>query len=69
MEKLLDALKTRQRIKKLTDAEFAEGLGVSRSTWSLVRAGQVKFNIPILRGILVAYPDMQSHVLKYIMSS
>ena len=69
MVNLLEALKARQRIKKMTDAQFSESLGVSRSTWSLVRAGQVKFNIPILRGILIAYPDMQSHVLKYIMSS
>ena len=69
MNKLIEALKGRQKHLSLTDAKFAESLGVSRGTWSLVRAGKVKMNIPILRGILLAYPDMQSKVIDYIIKS
>ena len=69
MNKLLESLKARQSIKKLTDAQFSAELGVSRSTWSLVRAGRVKFNVPILRGILNAFPDMHNDVIQYILKS
>ena len=69
MNKLLEALKVRQVYNKMTDAQFSSSLGVSRGTWSLVRAGKVKMNIPILKGILLSYPDMQSKVVDYIIKS
>ena len=69
MNKLIKALKKEQSTLKETDAQFALGLGVSRSTWSLVRAEQVRLNLPILKGTLARFPELLPQVAEYISDS
>lgn len=65
---LLERLIQKQRDNNQTDEEFADFLGVPRSTWQLTRSG-VK---PVARRIAVAaaktFPDLKPLVVSFLLS-
>lgn len=55
---LIAVLTERQVNLPATDAAFAARLGMSRQMWRFLRAGDYRLSLPLLQGILRAYPDL-----------
>lgn len=60
---LLEALVSKQRARKLTDQQFADELGIPRSTWQLTRSGEKPLGPRVLRAVLHTYPELRREVL------
>jgi len=63
---LVTILEARQRELGLTDAAFADRLGVSRQLWAMTRAGQRAVGLLLLQGVVRAFPDLHNQVLAHL---
>lgn len=66
MEVLRQLLIERQKKLNLSDAGFAERLGVSRALWQLTRAGKTPIGLSVMKGIVIEFNDLEEHVLNAI---
>lgn len=61
--RLITTLRERQLAAAETDLQFSVRLGVSRSRWNLARRGIYRLGPRLLRGVMLAYPDLAAEVL------
>ena len=59
---LIDKLEELRKKDGLTDAEFAEKLGISRPLWSRVRSGGLAPHRQFLAGVCQEYPELAGDV-------
>jgi len=64
----LDLLKDEQRARGLRDIDFAELLGVPRTTWSNARVGIRPVNNRMVRGAMRAFPHLHGKALDFLVS-
>ena len=64
----LELLATKQRECGLRDIDFAELLGVPRSTWAAARRGIRPLNNRIVRGAMRAFPDLHGKAIDFLVS-
>ena len=64
---LLDKLIAKQRQGGYTDKEFAEKLGIPRSTWQLTRTRKVPLGPRVARGAQQTFPDLASDVALFLL--
>lgn len=57
---VLEALQAKKKELGVSDAEFAEELGISASYWSMLQNGERQFALPVLRRIVRRFPDLES---------
>lgn len=65
---LRERLIARQRELGLSDREFAQLLGVPRSTWQLTRAGRKRVGPRIARAIIKAFPDLAPEAISFLLT-
>lgn len=63
---LLEALRGKQRIEGMNDAQLARRLGISKALWSLIQSGEAEPGIKAVRGIVRAYPDLMPYVAIFL---
>jgi DNA-binding XRE family transcriptional regulator len=59
-------LKQTQEKHALTDEQFAETLGISRQSWSLIKTGRQQPTRQILSAIIKEYPELTVDVMLYL---
>jgi transcriptional regulator with XRE-family HTH domain len=68
--KLLERLVAIQTSKNLSDREFARLLGVSNTTWSDIKKGDVTIGFQVIKGAVrelsAEYPALRNDVLNYL---
>ncbi len=62
---LLTKIICKQTIEKLSDAEFAKKLGLSRPMWTLTKSGKRNIGPTLTSGLVRVYPDLIPDVLAY----
>ncbi len=65
---LIDELVIYQGSQGLTDTDFAQLLGVDRSTWSYVRRRIKQPGVDFLSAVAQKIPHLQLHVFNYVVS-
>lgn len=65
---LLNRLIERQRELGLPDREFADALGVPRSTWQLTRTGIKQIGGRIVVAVVKRFPDLRPDVVSFLAS-
>jgi hypothetical protein len=68
MERLIQAVMTKQYELGETDLEFSRRLGISRQAWQLVRTERGRPGHRTLKGIVQAFPDLQFEILAYLLA-
>jgi len=63
---LIERLKQEQAQKELTEAQFAQRLGVSRALWFLIKRGERKPSLRLLSAVAREFPELQLLVFEYI---
>ena len=58
----------RQRDLDESDADFAARLGVTRQAWQQIRTGDNGAGLPVLRGLVTAFPELSSAILAYLLT-
>ena len=66
--KLLEALKSQQRILGMTDEAFADYLFISRPLWSQMRSGKTNVHLSLLAGVAYRMPGLQPLTWDYLLS-
>lgn len=66
-DRLVHALSRKQQDLSLTDAAFAQRLGVDRETWRKIRTGQIQPGRRTLRGVRRAFPDLIPEMLDFFL--
>jgi len=51
---------------KEPDGVFAARLCISRPLWSMTKHGKANVSLSLLKGVIKAYPDMCSEVVKFL---
>lgn len=59
---LLEKLIAKQRDLNLSDAEFADKLGISRALWTNTRGG-LPIGMKVLRGVVREFPTLTDDVI------
>lgn len=65
---LLEKLLRRQEELKMTDAQFAQRLGIPRSTWQLTRTGRKTVGPRIARAAQRAFPELTPDAVYFLLS-
>lgn len=65
--KLLDKIIAKQRQRGLSDRQFAELLGVPRSTWQLTRSGTVAMGPRVARAAHRTFPDLAADATYFLL--
>lgn len=65
-EQLVKALSKKQEMLGLTHEQFADLLGVNRSTWDWVRKGVNNPGLRMLAGISKNFPDLQEEMVAFL---
>ena len=52
----------------MDDLSLAERMGVSRSNWTMIAAGQRNIGVSLLAGIARTFPEMDDLILAYLRS-
>ncbi|MGD8228065.1 MAG: hypothetical protein PVI20_09810 [Desulfobacteraceae bacterium] len=66
---LIDKLKEKQAVEKLSDEAFARMLGISRQHWQFIKGGQRKIADKVIRGTLKQFPDLTKEVLVFLQTN
>lgn len=66
-ETIIQTLRQRQGDARLTDAQMAGRLGISRQLWQKLVTGERHLSLRVLRGVLDAYPDLTPQVLAIVL--
>ncbi len=65
---IIQALQEKRDQLKLDDLSLAERMGVSRSNWTMIAAGQRNIGVSLLAGIARTFPEMDDLILAYLRS-
>lgn len=65
---LLARLIEKQRADDMSDAEFADRLGVPRSTWQLTRTGIKPLGLRVAQAAAITFPDLKALVVSFLLS-
>lgn len=65
---LLDKLVGRQHDLGLTDREFADELGVPRSTWQLTRTGVKPIGHRVIVAVIRRFPELRQDAVSFLAS-
>jgi len=63
---LVDRLKELQNREQLNDAQMAKRLDCSRQLYQMTRSGKIPPGNKILKGISVAFPELQGDVIYFL---
>ena len=66
---LLDALETKQKTEGLSNLMFARKLNISDVFMGMLKSGQREPGKKFLGAVCVEYPDLQLHVVNYLVKS
>ncbi len=64
MENLRRKIVAKQREGKYSDRAFAELLGISRPTWTLIRNGKAPIGPKVMSAVVRHFPSLADEVLK-----
>lgn len=65
-QKLIQALLAEQTRLGLSQEQFAEKLGINRSTWNWVRGGVNNPGLRVLSGIVKSFPELNPVLIEYL---
>jgi len=65
---LITKIKEIQLREGLTDSEMAKRLNCSRQLYQGIRTGKIPLGNKILKGISVAFPELQANILIFLAS-
>ncbi len=63
---LIEVIEERRRELGWTDEALARALGVSRPLWSQIRSGRRQVTLNVVRGMLRAFPDLETQILAFL---
>ena len=66
MSKIVGKLREIQLARGLTDMQMAQRLNCSRQNYQKTRTGEIPLGIKILKGISVAFPELQGDVIYFL---
>lgn len=66
---IIHKLKSVQAEKGLSDKEMAQRLGCSRQLYQMARTGKIPLGHKIIKGISVAFPELQADILIFLSES
>ncbi len=65
-QRLIQALCEQQIKLGLTQEQFAEKLGINRSTWNWVREGINQPGLRVLAGVAKSFPELKNELIAYL---
>lgn len=63
---LIETLQRFQAERKLTDAQFAAELGISRTMWLMLRTGQRRAGAGVIQAVLRRFPSLSDECAVYL---
>lgn len=63
---ITEKLKAKQDESGLSDAAFAEKIGISRQLWAFVKTGKREPGMTLLSAVMNIFPDLTLEVMEYM---
>jgi DNA-binding XRE family transcriptional regulator len=66
---IIDKLMKLQKLERLSDAKFAQKIGIHRTSWIRIKTGKTKMTVNFLQLVLVVYPGLKKDVNIFLLQN